>query len=255
MPESPSASPLPVEVSTSAWPRTLVVPFVYNEGEKIRSVLKRIPHERPYTVLVMDDGSTDGATEGIEDEFNCLVLRHEHNTGVGRAFRTAFEWFLAHDYEVFVPMAGNNKDEPLEIPRLVAPLIAGEADLVQGSRFLPGGGYGNMPFYRRLATRLHPWLFSLAVGKRITESTNGFRAIHRRILEDPRLDWRQEWLGQYELEPYLLYKAINLGYRHLEVPCTKIYPNKDLGQTKMKALVGWWSILRPLIWLRLGLKK
>lgn len=247
--------PPPSESSPAAWPRTLVVPFVYNEGEKIRTALGRIPRERPYTVLVMDDGSTDGATDGVEEEFGCLVLRHDRNLGVGRAFRTAFEWFLAQNYEVFVPMAGNNKDDPLEIPRLIAPIAAGEADLVQGSRFLPGGGYGNMPFYRQLATRLHPFLFSLAVRKRITESTNGFRAIHRRVLEDPRIDWRQEWLGQYELEPYLLFKAIQLGYRHQEVPCTKIYPHKDLGQTKMKALVGWWSILRPVIWLGLGLKK
>lgn len=237
------------------WPKTLVVPFVYNEGDKIRAELERFPVERPYTVMIMDDGSTDGATDGLEEKYGVQCLRHERNCGVGSAFKTAFDYFLRSDYEVFVAFAGNNKDEPLEIPQLVRPIADGEADIVQGARYLLGGGFGNMPGYRIFATKLHAWLFSLFVGKRLTESTNGFRAIHRRVLEDPRLDWRQDWLDQYELEPYLLFKAIKCGYRHLEVPCTKIYPDKSLGQTKMKAFIGWWSILRPVLLLGLGLRK
>lgn len=251
MATAPAATPTGPE----RWPRTLVVPFVYNEGEKIRAELERFPTERPYTVMVMDDGSTDGATAGIEAKYGVQCLRHDRNYGVGRAFKTAFAHFLQSDYEVFVAFAGNNKDEPLEIPQLVKPLADGEADLVQGSRYLLGGGFGNMPGYRILATKLHAWLLSLFVGKRLTESTNGFRAIHRRVLEDPRVNWRQDWLDQYELEPYVLFKAIKCGYRHLEVPCTKIYPQKSLGQTKMKAFIGWWSILRPVLLLGLHLRK
>ena len=120
---------------------------------------------------------------------------------------------------------------------------------------LPGGGYGNMPRYRVLATKLHPFLFSLAARKWVTESTNGFRAFRTALLRDPRIDWRQPWLDQYELEPYLLFKAIRLGYRTTEAPVTKIYPPKKLGYTKMKPMVGWWSILRPVVYLGLGLKK
>jgi dolichol-phosphate mannosyltransferase len=130
--------------------------------------------------MVMDDGSTDG----IESEFGVQLLRHDRNYGVGRAFKTAFEYFLKSDFEVFVAFAGNNKDEPLEIPQLVAPIASGEADIVQGSRHLHGGGFGNMPGYRIFATKLHAFLFSLAARKRVTESSNGFRAIHRRVLED-----------------------------------------------------------------------
>jgi dolichol-phosphate mannosyltransferase len=112
-----------------------------------------------------------------------------------------------------------------------------------------------MPLYRRIATRIHPLLFSLCTRKRLTESTNGFRAFKTAILHDPRINWRQDWLDKYELEPYLLYKAITLGYKHTEVPVTKIYPPKSLGYTKMKAIKGWWSILRPVVYLALGIKK
>jgi dolichol-phosphate mannosyltransferase len=157
---------------------------------------------------------------------------------------------------VAVIMAGNNKDAPEEIPLLLAPIAAGTADFVQGSRFLaPGRGFGEMPRYRRLATRLHPLLFSLVAGRRVTESTNGFRAIRLSVLADARIDLHQGWLDQYELEPYLYLKVMRLGYRTTEVPVTKIYPPRALGQTKMRPLSGWWSILRPLVYVGLGLKR
>ena len=76
---------------------------------------------------------------------------------------------------------------------------------------------------------IHPLIFSLAARKRVTESTNGFRAFRTAILRDPRIDWRQAWLDRYELEPYLMLKAIRLGYRHVEVPVTKIYPPHAAG--------------------------
>jgi dolichol-phosphate mannosyltransferase len=89
----------------------------------------------------------------------------------------------------------------------------------------------------------------------VTESTNGFRAFKTDVLRDPRIDWRQAWLDRYELEPYLMLKAIRLGYRHVEVPVTKIYPRHELGYTKMRPVIDWWSILRPVIYLGLGLKR
>jgi hypothetical protein len=139
---------------------------------------------------------------------------------------------------------------------LLDPIADGRADFVQGSRFLKrDANFGQMPLYRRLATRLHPLLFSLAAHRYVTESTNGFRAVNRRILEDSRIRLEQPWLDEYELEPYLYLRAIQLGYRTCEVPVTKVYPPKHLGQTKMRPLTGWWSILRPLLYVGLGLKK
>lgn len=152
--------------------------------------------------------------------------------------------------------AGNDKDNPLEIPALLDPIRRDDADFVQGSRYLAGGGFGNMPAYRVVGTRvIHPLIASIAARKRITESTNGFRAFRTSLLRDPRIDWRQAWLDRYELEPYLLLKTIRLGYRHTEVPVTKIYPPHQIGYTKMRPVVDWWSIVRPLVYVGLGLRK
>ena len=206
-------------------------------------------------LAVMDDGSTDGALENW-DLNGAFRLRNESNRGAGASMKIVFQYALDRNYDVLVTQAGNDKDDPLELPRLLDPILRLEADFVQGSRFLPGGSYGNTPFYRILATRyVHPILFSLAAGKRVTESTNGFRAIRTSILRDPRIDWRQDWLDKYELEPFLLYKTIRLGYRHMEVPVSKTYPPHEQGYTKMKPVTGWWSILRPIFYLWFGIKK
>jgi len=234
--------------------RVLAATFAYNEGEKIRRTLARHPPVRAYDLLVHDDGSTDGALEGIDP--GVVVLRSETNHGIGASMKRVFQYALDHGYDVLVIHAGNDKDNPLEIPALVAPILSGAADFVQGSRYLGGGGFGNMPAYRVLGTRvIHPAIFSMAARKRVTESTNGFRAFRTKLLRDPRIDWRQGWLDRYELEPYLLLKAIRLGYRHTEVPVTKIYPPHQLGYTKMRPFVDWWSIVRPIVYLGLGLRK
>jgi dolichol-phosphate mannosyltransferase len=98
-------------------------------------------------------------------------------------------------------------------------------------------------------------LFSMFAGKRMTDTTNGFRAIRLSILDDPRINLDQEWLNQYELEPYIFFKSIRLGYKVGEAPVTKIYPPKKLGYTKMKPITGWWSILKPIFVLGFGIKK
>jgi dolichol-phosphate mannosyltransferase len=176
--------------------------------------------------------------------------------GLGAALRTGYEYGVEKKYDVIITIAGNNKDSPEEIPTLIDPIADGRADFVQGSRFLKkNADFGAMPLYRRAATRVHPLLFSLVARQWVTESTNGFRAVHRRVFEDPRINLRQSWLDEYELERYLHIRAIRLGYRSVEVPVTKVYPPKKLGQTKIKPITGWWSMLKPLVVLGLGLKK
>ena len=234
--------------------RVLAAAFAYNEGEKIRRTLARHPADRAYDLLVHDDGSTDGALDAVAD--GIIVLRNPANQGIGAAMKRVFQYTLDHGYDVLVIQAGNDKDDPLEIPLLLAPIAGDRADFVQGSRYLGGGGFGNMPAYRVFATRVvHPLIFSLAARKRVTESTNGFRAFRTAILRDPRIDWRQDWLDRYELEPYLLLKAIRLGYRHVEVAVTKVYPPHHQGYTKMRPGIDWWSIIRPVVYLGLGLKQ
>ena len=235
--------------------RILVAAFAYNEGEKIRRTLSRHPQDRQYDLMVMDDGSTDGSLNGPGLE-RVIILRNETNQGIGAAMKKVFQYALDNNYDILGIQAGNDKDDPLELPRLLDPILKDEADFVQGSRFLPGGGYGNTPAYRVVATRfVHPLLFSLAVGKRLTETTNGFRAFRTSILRDDRIAWRQDWLNKYELEPFLMFKVIKLGYRHHEAPVTKVYPPHHLGYTKMKPFSGWWSIMRPVFYLWFGVKK
>lgn len=234
----------------------LIVP-VFNEEAYIGAVVERVPAEVVDTVLVVDDGSSD-TSAAVARQHGAEVLSLGRTMGVGAALRTGFDWAVHRAFDVVAVCAGNNKDAPEELP-LLLDAIAGGADFVQGSRFLGAGTGQAMPVYRRFATRLHPLIFSLTVGRRVSESTNGFRAFRRTLLTDARIDLHQEWLNEYELEPYLYWKAIRLGYRIAEVPVTKRYPEKSVaaqhGYTKMPAITGWWSIMRPPILLALGLKR
>ncbi len=223
--------------------RVGVIAPCHDEASRIGNVVRRVKEwGGADVVLVVDDGSVDGSWE-VARGAGAEVLRLEERSGVGAALRAGF--FSLHDrVDAIVVMAGNDKDEPLEIPRLLAPLAEGRAVFVQGSRYAKGGAaLGAMPLYRRFATRLHPFLFRLATGKRVTESTNGFRAFLSSVLLDGRLN-----LGRfdgYELEPYFYSRVVRLGYETCEVPVTKTYPASG-PYTKIQVR-DWWAILRPLL--------
>ncbi len=234
--------------------KVVLIAPVLNEEKKIGEVVRRAPRDIVDEVLVVDDGCTD-ASPAVAKGLGATVLDMGRTVGVGAGLRAGFAWARARGFDVIVVIAGNNKDAPEEIPRLLDPIAAGTADFVQGSRFLPGGRTGGMPIYRHVATRLHPLLFSLAARKWVSESSNGFRAFRTSLLDDSRINLDQDWLDEYELEPYLYFKIIRLGYRTAEVPVTKIYPPKSLGYTKMKPITGWWSMLRPIVLLGLGLRE
>lgn len=235
--------------------KIIAIAPAYNEAAKIVHVVRRVPREVVDRVLVVDDGSTDETASVARGE-GASVLSMGAVLGVGAALRAGLEHARREGFDVAVILAGNNKDSPEEIPRLVEPIALDRADLVIGSRYLAGGAYGgDMPIYRKFATRLHPWLMSVFCRKRLTESTNGFRAIRLRCLTDQRIDLNQAWLDGYGLEVYLLYKMLRCGHRHVEVPCTKIYPPRGVGNTKMRPIVDWWDILKPVFLLGLGLRR
>lgn len=235
--------------------KVIAIAPVLNEEQKIGEVVRRVPREVVDEVLVIDDGCTDRSPE-VARSLGATVVPMGRVAGVGAALRRGYQYAVEHGYDVAVVMAGNNKDSPEEIPALLDPIADGRALFVQGSRFLKrDANFGPMPVYRKVATRVHPLLFSLAARRWVTESTNGFRAVHRTVLTDPRIDLAQSWLDEYELEPYLYLRTLQLGHPTAEVPVTKVYPPRKLGQTKMKPITGWWSILRPLVYVGLGLRK
>ena len=235
--------------------KVLFLTCAYNEEGKIADVLRRMKTGVADELLMVDDGSTDRTPE-IGREEGVTVISLGSCLGVGYALRVGLDYAREHGFDVVVTIAGNNKDNPAEATRLLDPIVKEGYDFVMGSRFLEGGGYGGeMPAYRKFATRLHPFLVGLFCRRRVTESTNGFRAMRLSVLDDERIDLSQSWLDQYELEVYLLMKLMLLGYRTTEVPVTKIYPKKKLGQTKMRPFVDWYRILRPIFLLGLRIKK
>ncbi|MFN2427479.1 MAG: glycosyltransferase family 2 protein [Candidatus Binatia bacterium] len=236
-------------------PRIVAIPVAFNEEHAIGAVVERLKEVDGIDVAVADDGSTD-RTPAIITGHGVKLLRSPRQCGVGAAIRRAYEWAHSEGYDVCVILSGNDKDRPAEIPQLVAPIIDGRADIIQGSRYLENGRHENMPAHRIGASQvLHPWLFRLVAGQRITDTTNGFRALRLTMLDDPRLDLAQPWLDGYELEPYLLLRAIRLGYVVGEVPVTKVYPASRKGYTKMRPLVDWWRIVRPIVFVGVGLKQ
>ncbi len=227
----------------------------FNEGAKIKRVMTKFADYGLYEVLVIDDGSTDGSLSVVLSHEAVTLIRNEQNRGAGYGTRQIVNYARQNHYTAVIFVSGNDKDSPADVAKLKDAIEAGY-DFVQGSRYLPGGGHGGMPLYRMLTTQyIHPWLFSLITGKRITDSTNGFRAVRVNMFNDRRINLNQPWLDHYELEPYLFYKAITCGYKVKEVPVTKIYPKKAEGYTKMRPFIDWWSILRPLVYLGLRIKK
>jgi glycosyltransferase involved in cell wall biosynthesis len=241
---------------------TSVIAFlpVYNEEARIRWVLDRFePVLEQGTVqelLAVDDGSTDATPEILRGCEHCTVITHPTRRGIGDAIRSAYQYALERDFEVFMIMAGNGKDDPAQINRVVEPILSGESDYVQGSRFLKGGVSKGLPTHRSLAIRLFTWTFSFFLLRRFTDCANGFRAYRTAILRDPRIDWSQGWLHSYELEYYMHFKVAQLGYRLKEVPVSKVYrrASSDDSYSKMRAR-DWLVALKPLFYLRLGLKR
>jgi len=229
-----------------------VIP-AYNEAGKIGEVVRKVPRRYAACVIVVDDCSTDGTAEEARAAGAERVVRHPVNRGVGAGIRSGLMAARAEGFEFATILSGDDQHEPAELPRLLQPLFEGAADLVQGSRWLPGGATPGIPADRRWLTRLYPLLFRIASGYPSTDGTNGFRAFRLAMLDDPRIRVDQEWLDRYELEPYLLFQAVRCGYRVREVPVTVRYHAR--GTTKMRLLHDSWRLLRPLVFLRLGIKR
>jgi dolichol-phosphate mannosyltransferase len=224
---------------------------LFNERHAIAGLVQRVPPVIAETIVV-DDGSDDGGPD-LARAAGARVITQERRRGVGAAIRTGIEAARANGHSVVVVLAANGKDDPAEAPRLLEKLREGY-DYVQGSRFLREGGASvHLPRGRGLMIRGYSFLFRVLSGFAATDITNGFRAYRLSVLDDPRIRIDQSWLDRYELEYYLQWKAITLGYRVVEVGVSKTYPKGGGNYSKIRRVVDWWSIVRPtlLLWLRL----
>jgi dolichol-phosphate mannosyltransferase len=228
-----------------------VIPAL-DEAGKIGRVVGGFPAGIVTEIVVVDDGSSDGTGDEARAG-GATVLRHPRRQGSGAAIRTGLEYALGAGCEFVAVMAGDFQDDPAELATLLAPVLAGDADLVQGSRRLGGLRAPQMPVHRRVLTRFYTACFRGATHSQITDATNGYRVIRVSLLRDPRLKLDQPWLNAYELEPYVLFQALRLGYRVEERPVLKRYDHEG-GFTKMAGAGDWWSIFRPVVLLALRLR-
>ncbi len=238
----------------TAEPLVAIVIPALNEAGKIGRVLDKVPRDVRFEAIVVDDGSTDGTGDEARAHGAALVIRHEARQGVGAAIRDGWLAGLERGRTYLALLSGDDQHEPAELVRALAALEQRGADYVQGSRWIPGGRVEGATGGRAAGTRLYSLVFSILSLHRITDATNGFRLFKAEILRDGRLDLRQEWLTSYDLEPYVLYKAIRFGYRVVEVPCTVRYHARE-GYTKMRGVRDWWRLFRPALLLRTGVKR
>jgi dolichol-phosphate mannosyltransferase len=244
----------------STWPqgqpRVLCVAPAWNEGERMTRVVESVKPGLVDSLLVVDDGSTDDTADRAEAA-GAQVLRSGRNRGVGAAIRSGIDYAIAHQFDIVVIISGGGKTPPEQIPGLLEPIIKGAAEFAQGSRYMAGGHFVRMPLRRRLGTRAYTFLFSVLCRHRVTDASSGFRAISLSLFDDKRINLWQDWLDRYELEPYLLFQALRLGHKVVEVPVTIEYPpaTDGIAYTKMRALLDWWKIFRPAVFLALHIKR
>jgi dolichol-phosphate mannosyltransferase len=225
----------------------LVVVPTYNERTTLPSVVTRLHNALPKAhVLVVDDNSPDGtgklADTLAEADPRVHVLHRERKAGLGRAYVAGFDWALREDYTVVVEMDADGSHAPEELPRLLAALS--DADLVLGSRYVPGGRLVGWPRHRQLISRVGNLYAMLALGVRIRDITGGFRAYRRAVLEKIELD---EVASQgYCFQVDLAWRTIEAGFRVAEVPIT--FTERLAGTSKMSRSVVTEALLRVTLW-------
>lgn len=233
----------------------VVIPVI-NEGPRIANLLSRMVAmdiSARADILIVDGGSTDNSL--ADDLLDRTAVRGLLvKTGPGKLsaqLRCAYAFALAKGYEGVVTIDGNDKDDPDAIPAFLQALQQGW-DFVQASRFLPGGLAENTPRSRDLAIRwIHAPLTSLASGFRWTDTTQGFRAYSRRLLLDPRVAPFRDVFSGYELLAYLSCRAPRLGFRCVELPTARRYPEGEI-PTKISAVRGNLQVLQVLLQACIG---
>ncbi|MER7664972.1 MULTISPECIES: polyprenol monophosphomannose synthase [unclassified Streptomyces] len=227
--------------------RSLVIIPTYNEAENIKAIVSRVREAVPdVDILVADDNSPDG-TGKIADELaghdeQVHVLHRKGKEGLGAAYLAGFAWGMEHDYGVLIEMDADGSHQPEELPRLLTALKG--ADLVLGSRWVPGGRVVNWPKYREFLSRGGSTYSRLLLGVPIRDVTGGFRAFRADTLKGLGLG---DVASQgYCFQVDLARRAVAEGYHVVEVPIT--FVERELGDSKMNRDIVVEALWRVTAW-------
>ena len=225
----------------------LVAIPTYNERENIDSLLTALLDLYPAAhVLVIDDGSPDGTGDLVAarraHDARIHLIRRARKSGLGSAYREAFAWALGRDYEVVIVMDADWSHDPRDIARLLA--AAESADVVVGSRYVPGGCVESWPLARLLLSRGANLLARLAAGRQLHDWTAGFKCYSRRVLKSLPFGAGGIRSEGYSFQIEILFHCRRQGWRIREVPIT--FTDRRHGRTKMSQAEVYRSILTLL---------
>jgi dolichol-phosphate mannosyltransferase len=235
--------PVPSVAPGSGLGRVLVIIPTYNEVGNLDRVVGRLRSAFPAAeVLVVDDASPDG-TGRLADSLAAAdprlqVLHRTAKAGLGAAYLAGFRWGLARGVDVLVEMDADGSHAPEELPRLLDRLQS--ADLVIGSRWVPGGRVVNWSWPRVLLSRGGNAYTRLALGMPVRDATGGYRAFRRTALETLDLDAVAS--AGYCFQVDLAWRAVRAGLRVAEVPIT--FTEREFGTSKMSG-----DIVREALWM------
>jgi dolichol-phosphate mannosyltransferase len=225
----------------------LVIVPTYNESENIERIVERVHAALPDGhVLIVDDASPDGtgkiADVLTEHDERVHVLHRPGKAGLGAAYNAGFDWGLARDYDVLVEMDADGSHAPEQLPRLLAALQ--NADVVLGSRWVPGGAVVNWPRRREVLSRGGNLYTRLALGIQLRDATGGYRAYKRAVLES--IDYNAVSSQGYCFQVDLAWRVLRAGFRIVEVPIT--FAERERGESKMSGAIVREAFARVTQW-------
>ena len=235
-----------------AW---LILP-TYNEAVNIepfvRAVLPELAEAAPdHRILIVDDNSPDGTgriADGLADELEAVEVLHRHEKqGLGVAYLSGFRHALDRGAELILAMDSDFSHSPADIPRLIE--AAQDADLVLGSRYVPGGGVSDWGVLRRAVSRGGSWYARFILRVKVRDLTGGFKCFRREVLE--RLDLDSVHAEGYGFQIELTYRALRAGFRVKEIPI--VFRERQAGLSKMTARIAVEAVWKvPALRLRRG---
>ncbi|MCI2422682.1 polyprenol monophosphomannose synthase [Saccharopolyspora sp. K220] len=229
----------------------LVVIPTYNERDNLEPIVRRLFAAVPTAhLLVVDDNSPDGTGETADElaagDERMHVLHRTEKAGLGAAYVAGFEWALARSYAAIVEMDADGSHSPEDLPRLIGMLgpDGTGADVVLGSRYVPGGRTVNWPLYRELLSRGANVYSKLALGLSVNDITSGYRVYRREVLEKLRLHSIASQGYCFQVD--LTLRAVQAGFVVVETPIT--FVEREIGSSKMSGAVVREALLRVTTW-------